>query len=468
MAELALAQLAVDPSSYVDPNGFVFAHGGEILRAIRPEREAFYRGLLSDGSVGRLIKDHGLVETEISDYTIPEIACRLVLRHARVSPLSYCVEWCPSMLRDAARATLELALALLPRGCFLQDAYPWNVLFSGTRPVFVDFTSIVPAETPLLWPAHQQFMDFFLNPLELCRMGKGKVARGLLYDPIEGINSADVIAERTPGYVLRHPLRALGERAAARLSARIQKSSALKQRLQAASHSERFAVRDANLRERFFTRLLRRVEKIRIREAEDTWRDYYAGVTQVTQSDEKARRVASLLEALRPDTVLDLGCNVGRYSVLAAQCGARVRSIDGSEHCIEALYRKAKTDGLDITPVVANALSPTPAFGFLGRQFPGLVERFRSDVVLCLGLMHHLHMNGRQSFERIAAMLRELAARAVIFEYVAMDDDNIHLLDCGRPINYSLASVSEALSRHFKLQTFESDRPTRRILVCEK
>ena len=48
------------------------------------------------------------------------------------------------MLRDAALLTLDLNIALLDYDCMLQDAYPWNVLFDSSQPVFVDFTSIVP------------------------------------------------------------------------------------------------------------------------------------------------------------------------------------------------------------------------------------------------------------------------------------------------------------------------------------
>ena len=98
-------------------------------------------------------------------------ACDLVLAHDEIAPLNYCTEWCPSMLKDAALATLALAIELLEHDSALQDAYPWNVVFKGTRPVFVDFTSIAPADATMIWPAYQQFLSFFLYPLELCSFG---------------------------------------------------------------------------------------------------------------------------------------------------------------------------------------------------------------------------------------------------------------------------------------------------------
>ena len=91
------------------------------------------------------------------------------------------------------------------------------------------------------------------------------------------------------------------------------------------------------------------------------------------------------------------------------------------------------------------------------------------DTVLCLALMHHLHITGRQSFERIAELLNDVTGRHLIFEFVARDDANIPLLPQRRHIDYSLESVVAALGRHFKdIDVRSSDRATRRLLVCRK
>ena len=50
------------------------------------------------------------------------------------------------MLRDAALAILTLAAELAERGLTLKDSHPWNVLFHGTRPVWVDVTSVGPRD----------------------------------------------------------------------------------------------------------------------------------------------------------------------------------------------------------------------------------------------------------------------------------------------------------------------------------
>lgn len=467
MSALALSDIEVSPSSYVDPHGFVFQHGGEIYRAIRPGAAPFYEDLFARGVIGRLSEHHGLVPSEIVPHTLPEAGCELVLRHRRVEPTTYCVEWCPAMHKASALLTLDLALALLDEGCMLQDAYPWNTLFASTRPTFVDLTSIVPAGDGLMWPAYQQFINFYLRPLELAEAGRWKVARLLLMDQIGGVDTEAFAQGMGGAQALRHPLRALGARLGAVVERGLQARPALNARLQEKARAQARAG-DASLRRRFLTRLRRRVEGIRVRTGATTWKGYYGEVAQDADSEAKARTVDRLLAELAPATVLDLGCNVGRYSLMAAGHGARVVGIDSSEHCVEVLYREADQRGLPVIPLVVEIHAPTPAFGFMSRQFPAMVDRVRSDVVLCLGLMHHLHINGRQPFDNIARLLDTLSTRAVIFEYVDRTDGNIDRLDHGREIDYSLQSVQDALSPNFTLTTFPSDRPTRALILCEK
>jgi len=466
--ELRLSDIQRNESSYVDPNGFVFTYEDNIYRAIHPGVESFYRTLHDNGALERLSSKTCLVESRITDISLPEAECRLVFQHEKIEPLTYCVEWCPSMLKQAATATLELALALEESGCILQDAYPWNILFSGSRPVHVDLTSIVPAQgASMLWPAYQQFVNFFIHPLTLASMGKGETARWLLHDYINGIPLREVNAHQTIGNVLKHPLRTAASWLLEVAEKAGQKNRSLRLKLQNQKSLQDKVADKGALRRKMLSGLLARVKKINLPPVRDSWVGYYEKIEGV-EENRKEEIIASLLDRLAPKTVLDVGCNVGRYSMIAARSGARVISLDGSEYCIEALFQQAQAENLAITPVVGDILNPTPAFGFLASQFPSMIERFRSEVVLCLAVMHHLHINGRQSFDRIARLMDALSQKAVIFEYVDRTDDNIHLLDHGRNIEYDLERVSGELSRYFTVTPFASDRETRKILLCEK
>ena len=87
----------------------------------------------------------------------------ILLEHPRVFFPSYPWEWTPDAWVAAGGLTLDLCEALLGQGLILKDATPLNVLFEGTRPVFVDVLSI-DARDPAspLWLAYAQFVRTFL------------------------------------------------------------------------------------------------------------------------------------------------------------------------------------------------------------------------------------------------------------------------------------------------------------------
>lgn len=461
---LSLADVERSVSSYVDPNGYVFSHNGTIYRAIRTSAVSFYRRLFQDGTIAELTRTRHLVPSAMTEIEIDDPDVGVIIRHETVEPASYCVEWPPEMLKRAGLITIDLLSDLLDRNATLQDAYPWNILFRGAEPVFLDLTSIVEIDTPHLWPAYDQYQAFFLRPLMLSCQGKGTLARALMLNNIAGITRQDFYCHANFTYKLAHPFAGLGFLA----DRFIQGNPGLKRRLRRAAQRGGKSV-DKPIRARFYEGLRRRLKALRFDQTADVWSGYYQELGPGVDKDAKLRTVGDLLDRLGPQTVLDVGCNTGVFSVLAAKCGARVISIDISEACINRLYNRAAADDLPITPLISDILCPTPAFGFMGVQYPSLIERARSDTVLCLALMHHLHITGRQSFDRIARMLDALAKRRLIFEFVAMDDENNDLLGAGRDIDYNLERVMTELRRFFPgIEIFDSDRPTRKLLLCTK
>ncbi len=453
-----------DHSSYVDPQGYLFHYDGRIYRFINAQSAPIFRGLMADGTLDRLTRELRVVPTGLSNLTIAEEAPGMVVEHDRVWPVSYCVEWCPSMLRDAGIVTLELALELVGRDLMLQDAYPWNVLYSGAEPVFVDLTSIAPVDQAAIWPAHDQYEAFFLRPLTLAAQKKGQVARALLLDNIAGISPDDFYRLVSNGYRWRHPSLLLA-RGFERL---LQSNPKTKERVRKAAE-QATAYASPAVRRRFLNGLLKRTARHSFGHVESPWDRYYADIDPAVDKQAKLGAVRALLERLKPETVLDLGCNTGVFSIEAARSGARVVSVDSSESCVETLFASARGEGLSITPLVSDVVCPTPAFGFMGRQYPSLYQRISAQTVLCLGLMHHLHITGRQSIERIVDLLDSVAERHLIFEFIGRDDANIPHLSHRRPIDYSLESVMTALGTRFRDITLEdSDRPTRMLLVCAK
>ena len=85
---LLLDDICIHESSYVDPNGFVFAHNGEIYRGIRREHEPFYRKLLDSDFLPTLNQNCNLVESQLTDHSIPELGCIHLEYFVRINPPS--------------------------------------------------------------------------------------------------------------------------------------------------------------------------------------------------------------------------------------------------------------------------------------------------------------------------------------------------------------------------------------------
>ena len=70
------------------------------------------------------------------------------------------------MLHEAGRLTLQMALDLLPEDIGLKDATPFNVLFRGPNPVFIDLLSFERRDRhEPIWLPYAQFTRTFLLPL---------------------------------------------------------------------------------------------------------------------------------------------------------------------------------------------------------------------------------------------------------------------------------------------------------------
>ena len=457
----AVPNIEFDPASYIDPHGRLGWVDDQPIRIIRPASRPFYEGLFEKGLIERWCAQNVLVESHLLKPT-PDGG--LAVKHTRIWPTSYCVEWSPSMLKDAALCTLDFAIELADHGLVLQDATPWNVLFDGSRPVFVDLTSVVPEDNKLIWPAYGQFLSHFRNPLFLSHAGRGRLARQMLFDHLNGIGEAELAGAAPLGLKLRRPSIAL----AAMIKAQIEKRPHLQTKIRNVAASQRLGPSQRQ-RAAFLGSLRRKVEGMRLSSAGNVWQDYYTGIPKDVDRQKKLDTVERVVRGIGPESVIDLGANTGPFSMIAARAGAKTIAVDSSEPCMDTLYLSAKSESLPITPLIADLMSPTPAFGNFGDQFPGLLQRARSDYALCLGLMHHLHVAGRQSFERIADLLGRVARRGVIFEFVAMDDTNNEWISAGREIGYDFDTVRGAIATVFpRIEILDSDRTTRKLLICEK
>lgn len=464
--------IAIDPTSFVDPTGRVFTWQGGIYRAVVMERAPFICRLLEEVIEPDPVLRDAFVETELTDLQLE--GYELVLKHRRVPYQTYCTEWPAAMLKDAALLTLRIARGLVRHNLVLQDAHPYNVFFDGTRPCFIDLGSVVQAHEDHLWRAYDQFCAFFLHPLYLASAKLAGVTRPMLMDTIRGI-PGEVCAKMLPvSYMVRHP-RTFTRLVLPSWLTRISRAWGMDESIRSAS--TRLAGRTdlAGARARFFKALEREVGRISLPEQPSHWSGYYRGSDASTSAEDlspKDDALRRIFQDLRPKSLLDLGCNVGRYALMAAREGTVVIACDTDESCVNHLYCTARRGGESVLPLVMNAVNPTPAFGWCARQYPAATERLQAEMVLALALVHHMAIHQMQSFERIVGALAAFTTRWLVVEFVGREDPHARqmLAHTSRDYGwYKLDAFVDVLEATFKKVTkLEPTLGPRTLFLCER
>src|SRR5690348_7200041 len=140
--------------SFRDPDGSVLCSDRRIFRKVAADRVADFTEFVNSRTAEILTSNDRLVGTrELAGDIDAELDERgraifqslasagHMFEHDRIWFPSYPYEWAPDMLFQAGRLTLDIAEAALDEGYGLKDATPFNVLFNGPDPIFVDVLS---------------------------------------------------------------------------------------------------------------------------------------------------------------------------------------------------------------------------------------------------------------------------------------------------------------------------------------
>ena len=451
----------------MDPTGSVFETETHILRGIHQEFSSYYSSLLEKNVVKQLL-GKGIIETEVDGVGMEGYS--LTFRHRKISPMNYPYEWSPSMYLDAALLTLDITLKLNQENLVLKDATPWNILFDRARPIFVDFTSIMPRDENLIWVAYDQFLRLFLFPLLISTGISPRVGRLLLMDSANGVTDSELVKLMPQAWVRKPWL--VQRLYVPRLLVSMVRQSGTDSRLKEMSKK---MVPSARQREEFFLALEKDVRTLIPIPGKSRWSQYYEDINNFFTPSSfncKQETVTAILDRCKPQTVVDLGCNQGGYSILAVKAGAKVVAFDNDEDSIDLLYLLAKEKNLDILPLVMNVLSPSPQCGWRGIQYKTGPDRFRADMAMGLALVHHLAITQMQTFDRIVQTLDDYAGKWLLTEFVPAEDPrSVELLTTNtRDMSwYTLDNFIHSLSKVYsKVETFASYPEGRTLCLCIK
>lgn len=446
------AGLRVDGGSFRDPSGGVVTGGGRVFRFFRGDAADEFESLLQSGLLDRLSASGAVVATDRvaeEDVAAVQEAVRdaaLVVEHPRIPFVSYAYEWPFEMLRAAAISHLETMTEGLRHGYMLKDATPFNIQFTGPKPVLIDVASFEKHEDGAPWAGYAQFCRTFLNPL-LFQSITGIPFQRWLRSSLEGIDPAQ-LSRLLP---LRHKLRpsvfihvVLQSWLNRRLSPQTSESSEV---------TRRKIPTDAVLR--MVDGLRGNVERMKRRkDTRWSWAEYEKALPYEPEAlAAKERFIEESVALASPEVLWDLGCNTGRFTLLAAKHAAHVVAFDFEEAAVGSLYERVSGAHGNVLPLVMDLTNPTPDQGWNQEERKGLKARGPADFAMALALVHHLRISGNVPVARIADWLADVA-RAGVVEFVPKADPMVQALLRTRPDvygDYTQESFEHELERRFDI-----------------
>jgi SAM-dependent methyltransferase len=459
-------------ASFRDPAGQVVNVSGRVLRLVANDATQQALEILRSNNCQTWMIDHQLVRTRVlaeqevellrSQPCVRELldANRwgVVLEHERIPFPSYPHEWVPEMLHSAGKLTIELANRALDDNLGLKDATPYNILFRGPNPIFVDLLSFERRDPrDSTWLAYAQFTRTFLLPL---------IANRLFATPLD-----QIFTTRRDGIEPEELYRYLS--ATQKISPRCislvsiptwlsKKRVHIKRQLYGQRRN-----RNPEMSRFVFRSLLRRMDRALDRLApvlrKSKWSDYLSSENNYTPEtfSAKERFFREALSNIKPERLLDIGCNTGHFSRLAALAGARVVAIDYDEVVLGGLWHRAKAENLDILPLLVNLARPSPAVGWLNSECPSFLDRARGafDCVCMLAVIHHMLVSERIPLPSLIEMAADLTSDHAIIEFVEPNDSMFLRLLRGRgELHKDLTSATFENACQRKFEIVRSER----------
>ena len=445
-----------DSGSFRDRSARVFTSGEQVYRALSTEayinwqqvsNQPFFRQRSLNGQI---VGTEELSADERKKFLLPS-SVEAVLKHERIPFISYPYEWSFAMLRQAALVHLEILTDAVSSGLILKDASPYNVQFRGSQPVFIDigsFTPLVPGEP---WLAYRQFCELMLFPL-LLQAYRGVDFQTILRSQLEGIPARQFVQWMRwtdlfrPGVFTNGWLQA-----------------ALEKKTQATPTSTVRDLQSSGFNSQFIERMLKNlkriIERLKWVPRQTQWTSYNDTLSHVAEDGQaKSEFVHQVCQTRHRRLVWDLGCNDGRYSKIASHQASTVIAMDQDHACVDRLFNSSFESRSNVLPLCVDLANTSPAQGWRGHERKRLEDRGRPDLVICLGIIHHMVLAANIPLSDVVDWLASLGSE-LILEFPSKQDAMVRALLRNKHDqyeDYSLEHLESELQKHFRIQQRQS------------
>lgn len=446
-----------DPSSFRDPDGYVYFEGQECFRSVNQSYKNTYDLFISSGLYHRLLREKLILPFEVVDNDNHLEGIYKVLKPERLNFISYPYEWCFEHFKDTALICLEIQRISLEYGLTLKDATPYNFQLYESKPVLIDTLSFDIYQEGEPWLPYYQFCKNFLTPLYLMSRVDTSLVR-ILITQISGIPLSIpakmfLVKDRLNINLYFHL------KLHHKFETKVIKSNKITISNKKFSKTATLSLIDS---------LFSSVSNLKLQQQKTLWNEYYSDDKYLNKKylAEKKEKISALISKINFNTAVDLGANDGFFSRELNQYCGQVISLDFDHNAINVNYTTAKRSKINnLHPLYVDIFNPSPAIGWLNKERTSLISRISGELVCALGLIHHLVVNNNLSFQMLAEFFGKISTKYLLLEYVPKDDANTELILVNKKdvyLGYTTENFEKSFSKVFsvveKISLYNSKR----------
>jgi SAM-dependent methyltransferase len=358
---------------------------------------------------------------------IEESSAEVIFYWDRVGKLTHPWEWPAEGWRAAAITSLR-ALEVLRRKQLTLRSSPHGDLFMvGSRPTIMSLGNLARWSEDMEARFVERIERLYIRPLECAAHGRSGLARRVFRSDAMGLSAED-----------RNAI--VGQTATPRSSRDIATTLAWLSELELALQSAKG----------------------------ESWKTYEGRMThwRAEEIAAKSAAVLAVIDRMRPASVLDIGCNLGLFSQLAATEGALVTGLDSDEDCLNLYFTRALEWKNPATAILMDLSDPSPTRGWGNGWSTSAGSRLSSDMVIALALIHHLAQGARLRAEELRECFASLTKRWLLLEFVPVGPTNP--FKWGADF-YSLEWLLDTLGQQFvRRQSWPHGERDRLLLLFER
>jgi hypothetical protein len=469
--------------SYKDTAARVVLEEGIYYRYIFNEYQAEYDHLMQSG-LYKALTDKGLMITHQEE--VQESAdLYKKLKPQQIPFQSYPFEWSYGQWRKVLYAYLQINKIALAHGMILKDATPYNFYFEEGRAILLDTSSFDFFMGGDPWIAYRQFCSEMLSPFALMHYNGQRWAR-ITQSHLRGM-PLNFVSKQLPLKSWLNMTCLLHIHLHGKYATNDSENSSLRNSNKKGFEKSGEEV-DNNTNQKGFSKdkivsLMKMLQSSVVDwkkpyAFEKHWIDYYQKDIASDKYLEHKEAIikewlAQLTNQNKIDSILDLGANTGRFSLIASEYADKVIALEYDDICVDAIDKAiGSAKKHHIYCLRMDLAETTPNMGVLEKEFSSIYTRAKSSMVFGLALIHHLFISNQLNFDQIASMFNEFSEKQVIIEYIPITDEKVQFLikDKQRDYqDYTEEGFTKALDQFFQIkQRIQLEGSERILYLLEK